>query len=315
MKRDSITTIISSVLMALGLMLGGNQLRAQSEAIESGPLALTVALAGSSTVSLGEPVLLKYVVNNTGAQKASVFTEDGKQNSLITERFTDAAGKMLVPSVNPIPPRRVINGIISSSGLINLTDLEANTSRRWETVAGAYVTFPSPGRYVLRVHVQDPYVIGDDDQGPRQLLTGDYAFPLNVVEAKPATLRATAERLRSSVLTTTDVNVRAMLVKALFSMPEDTASASWQALVEEPRLDGSSLSQIGTALARIHTIRATDILAEMIWEPAQPRDVLNQALPGRDLMDVYDTGDAALRTHIEELHKQRGVGMAHYRLQ
>lgn len=204
--------------------------------------------------------------------------------------------------------------MIPSSGLIDLTNLNGNTSRSCETVANAYVTFPRPGRYVLRVHVQDPYVVGDDDQGPRQLLTGDYVFPLTVVGANPASLRATAERLRQRFLQTYDVNVRAMLIKALFSMPEDTASASWQALVENPRLDGASLSQIGTALARIHTIRATDILAEMIWEPAQPRDVLNQALPGRDLDDVYETGDAVLRKHIEELHKQRGVGMSQYHI-
>lgn len=101
--KQKLTTIISAVLMALGLMLGGNQLRAQSEAVESGPLALTVALAGSSNVSLGEPVLLKYVVNNTGKQTTSGAEADVKRNPLITERFTDATGKMLVPSVNPIP--------------------------------------------------------------------------------------------------------------------------------------------------------------------------------------------------------------------
>ena len=313
MKQKS-TAIITGTLIAFSLMLGGNQMRAQSEAADSGPINLTVSLAGSPTVSLGEPILLKYVVNNTGGQKANVFTEDSKQNSLITERFTDAMGKMLVPSVNPILPHRIVNGMIPSSGLVNLTDLEANTSRKWETVANAYVTFPRPGRYILRVHVQDPYVIGDDDQGPRQLLTGDYVFPLTVIEAKPSYLRATAERLRSSVLATSDLNVRATLIKALFSMPEATASASWQNLVEEPRLDGYALSQIGTALARIHTIGATDILAEMIWEPVQPRDVLNQASPGRDLDDVYETGDAALRKHIEELHKQRGVGMSQFHI-
>jgi len=37
-------------------------MRAQSEAADSGPINLTVSLAGSPTVSLGEPILLKYVV-------------------------------------------------------------------------------------------------------------------------------------------------------------------------------------------------------------------------------------------------------------
>ena len=61
MKQKS-TAIITGTLIACGLMFSGTQLRAQSEAAESGPLNLTVSLAGSPTVSLGEPILLKYVV-------------------------------------------------------------------------------------------------------------------------------------------------------------------------------------------------------------------------------------------------------------
>lgn len=314
MKQKS-TAIITGTLIACGLMFSGTQLRAQSEAADSGPINLTVSLAGSPTVSLGEPILLKYVVNNTGGQKANVFTEDSKQNSLITERFTDTAGKTLVPSVNPILPHRIVNGMIPSSGLVNLTDLEANTSRKWETVANAYVTFPRPGRYILRVHVQDPYVIGDDDQGPRQLLTGDYMFPLTVIEAKPAYLRATAERLRSSILSTTDLNARATLIKALFSMPEASASTSWQTLVEEPRLDGYALSQIGTALARIHTARAADILMEMVWEPVQTPLACAEAMSGQYLDAMYDTGDAELKKHIEGLRAKHGLEASHFHVE
>ena len=311
--KQKLATIVSSILLAFVLMLGADQLRAQSGAT-SGPIRLTVALAGSSTVALGEPVLLKYVITNTGQQKADVFTGDSKQNSLITERFTDTAGKMLVPSVSPIPTRRIVNGMIPSSGLVNLMDLRGNTSTSWETVANAYVTFPHPGHYLLRVHVQNPYVIGDDDQGPRQLLTGDSVFPLTVVAANPTYLRATAARLRSSVLATPDLNVRAMLVKALFSMPEATASESWQTLVEEPGLDGYSLSQITTALARIHTTRAADILAQMVWEPAQQGLILDEAAASQHLYEIYDTGDSVMKRHIEDLHKQRGAEMSHFRV-
>jgi len=194
-------------------------------------------------------------------------------------------------------------------------EITGNASATWQAVANAYVTFPRPGRYVLRVHVQNPYVIGDVDQGDHYILGGDYVFPLTVVEANQAYLRATAERLRQRILSTIDVNAKATLIKALFSMPEATASASWQALIEEPKMDGYFLSQIGTALARIHTNKAADILAEMIWEPAQPRDAQYEAVPEKHLYEMYDTGDAALREHIEDLHKQHGVEMSHYRLE
>lgn len=308
------TAIIGSVLMALGLMLGGHPLRAQSEETATGPVNLTVSLAGSSTVSLGEPILLKYVVKNNGGQQASVYTADAEQNPLITERFTDTAGKTLVPLVNPILPHRSPNTLFIFDGP-NLEGMNAGTSRSWETVANAYVTFPHPGRYVLRVHVQNPVVFGDDDQAPRHLLSGDYVFPLTVVQANPSALRATAERLRQSVLSTTDLNARATLIKALFSMPEDTASASWQTLVEEPRLDGYALSQIGKALARIHTARAADILMEMTWEPAQTPLARAEAMSGQHLDEMYDTGDAELKKHIEELRAKHGLEASHFHVE
>lgn len=313
------TKNISSVLiilgpMILGLMPIGSQLRAQSEASDPGPLDLTVSLAGSSTVSLGEPVFLKYVINNSGGEKATVYTADANHKPLITERFTDATGKPLVASVNPIPPRHSPHTMASWNG----REVTGNAATTWKTVANDHVTFPRPGRYVLRVHVENGYVLGsmsDIVQGSHYVLSGDYVFPLTVVATNPAYLRATAEQLRRSVLPTLDVNARATLIQALFSMPEATASASWQTLVEEPKLDGSSLGQIGAALARIHTNRAADILAEMIWEPTQPSMALSEALPEKYLYEMYDTGDPALKKHIEDLHKQHGVEMSHFRLE
>lgn len=310
MKRKP-TAIISGVLMGLGLMFGGNQLRAQSEGADPGPLKLTVSLAGSSTVSPGEPILLKYVIKNSSEEHASVYTADAKHTPLITERFTDSAGKLLIPSVNLIPPRHMSHMMVSWDGL----EITGNDSASWQAVANADVTFPHPGRYVLRVHVGNSYVIGNVDHGAHYVLSGDYVFPLTVVEANPAHLRTTAERLRQSVLPTLDVKARTTVIKALFSMPEATASASWQTLVEEPNLDGYALSQIATALTRIHTIKAADILAEMIWEPAQSSRALDEALPAQHLYEMYDTGDPALRKHIEDLHKQHGAEMSRFRIE
>ena len=106
MEQKQATAIIIGTLMAFSLMLGGQQLRAQPEETVAGSITLTVSLAGSSTVSLGEPVLLKYVVKNNGEQQASFYTANAKQSPFITEHFTDTAGKTLGPSVNPIPPHR-----------------------------------------------------------------------------------------------------------------------------------------------------------------------------------------------------------------
>lgn len=310
MKRE-LTPLISGLMIALSLMLSGNRLRAQAGVANTVPLDVTVSLTGSSTVSIGEPILLKYVVKNVSSQKASVYTADTKHTAIITECFTDADGKPLAPSVNPIPTHHRANMMTSWDGI----EVAGGTSTSWEAVANAYVTFPRPGTYVLRVHMQNPYVIGDVSQGTHHILGGDYVFPLTVVEANPAHLYATAERLRQSILPTLDVNARATLIKALFSMPEATAGTSWQALVEEPRLDGYALSQITTALARIHTTRAADILAELVWEPAQANRAIQEASPSQHLYEMYDTGDAALRKHIEDLHKQHGAEMSHFRIE
>ncbi len=314
MKQKPTTAIISGAMIALGLTFGGSQLRAQSEAAEPGPLDLTVSLAGSSTVVLGEPVLLRYVINNSNGQEATVYTTDVNHNPLITERFTDAAGRPLVPLASPIPLHHMSHTMTSWDGL----EVSGSGSTTWEAVANDHITFPHPDRYVLRVHVENGYVMGrmsDVVQGAQHVLAGDYAFPLNVVEAKPAYLRATAERLRLGVLLTLDVKARATLIKALFSMPEDTASASWEALGQDPKLDSSSLTQVATALARIHTSGAADILAKIIWEPAQPHEVLAGAAPAQYLYEMYDTGDSVLKKHIEDLHKQHGAEMSHFRIE
>ena len=314
MRQGPTTATISGVMIALGLTLGGSRLRAQAEAAEPGPLSLTVALAGSATVVEGEPVLLRYVINNSSGQEATVYTADISHIPLITERITDAAGKPLVPLASPIPPHHMSHTMTSWDGL----GVPGSGPTTWETVANDHVTFPHPGRYVLRVHVENGYVMGrmnDAVQGAHHVLAGEYAFPLNVVEANPAYLRATAERLRRRVLPTLDVNVRAMLIKALFSMSEDTASASWQTLVEEPNLDGYSLSLITKALARIHTARAADVLAEMVWEPAQKGLVLDEASACQHLYEIYDTGDAGLKKHIEDLYKQHGAEISHFRIE
>lgn len=294
------------------LMLNDDGLLAQPEAADVGPLSMTVTLAGSPTVSLGEPILLRYVVKDSSDQPASVFTADVQHNPLITERFTDASGKPLVPSVSPIPSHKSAHTMVSWDGL----SINGSTSATWEAVANAGITFPRPGSYVLRVHVQNPYVIGDVDQGAHYVLSGDYVFPLEVVKAKDSYLHSTAERLRRSILQTLDVKVKRTLIKALFSMPEATASASWQALVEDPKFDdGYALGQVATALARVHTIKAADILSEMVWSPAQPSSALDEASPAQHLYEMYDTGDPALRKHIEELHKQHGAAMSPYRIE
>jgi len=306
--KQKLTLIISIALAMFCLAVSGTRLLAQSE--EGGPVTLTASLAGTSTVSLGEPILLNFVVKNSNDQPASVYTNEADGTPLVTERFTEVDGKPLVPLISRPNPHWKTDVLHGWNGL----SIAGNGSRSWQALASAQVAFPHPGNYVLQVHVQCPYVMGDIDQGSHYILESDYSFPLKLVEAKSSSLQATARRLQRSIMQTTDVDKRSTLIKALFSMPE-TAYPAWQSLVEEPKLDGAELTEITTELAKLQTIKSADLLAEIIWNPAQPSSVIEEALPAEHLYEMYDAGDPALRKHIEDLHKQHGVAMSKYRME
>lgn len=310
MKQKS-TGAMSIGALVFCIALSGTKLLAQSAPADKGPITLTASLAGASTVAFGEPVLLKYVVKNSSDLPVVVSTTDTKGDVLGTESFAEVGGKLLIPSASLLVPHHHSETLVLYGGL----DLRRNSSKSWEAFANARITFPHPGSYILRVHVERPYVAGDSQQGTRGILRGDYVFPVNVVPANPAYLHSAARSLREGILRTTDADEKAALVQALFSMPEFAASSSWQALIEEPKLDGKTLNEIGTALEGLQTNRAADLLAEMFWEVAQSPDTVAQASVFEHFYGMYDAGTPAIKKHIEDLHKQHGVAMSHYRLE
>ena len=312
MKQNQMA-LASIGLMALCLMFSGTRLLAQSESEERGPVMLTASLAGPSTVCFGEPILLRYILKNNGDLPVSVSVADTQGDTLGTDSLTEVRRKPLIPSASLLTPRHKSNS--STLEMMDGPSLTGNGSKMWEAFANARITFPHPGSYVLRVHVERPYVAGDPQQGARYVLKRDFVFPLNVVAANPAYLRSTANQLRESILRTTDVAARATLTQALFSMPEANASSSWQALIEEPKLDGKTLNEIGTALEGLQTDRAADLLAEMLWEPVQSRDTIAEAEVYQHFYGMYDAATPAVKKHIENLHKQHGVTTAHFALE
>ncbi len=310
MKQKS-TAIVSIALMTLCFTLSGTRLLAQSQGEEKGPVSVTASLAEASTVCLGEPILLRYDVKNSGQLEVAVSNTDAKEDTLGTETFTEAAGKPLVPSASLLVPHYQSETLFMYPSV----NLAGNGSKSVKALTNARITFPHTGSYVLRVHVERPYVVGDRDQGTRYVLKGDYVFPLKVVAADPAYLHGTAQSLREGILRTTDAEEKATLVRALFSMPESAASSSWQSLIEEPKLDGGTLNEIGTALEGLQTSRAADLLAEMFWEPVQSPDTVAEASVFQHFYGMYDAATPAVKKHIEDLHKQHGVAMSKIRLE
>lgn len=311
--KQALTAVIGMVSVVFCLALLGAKSQAQSVQADNGngPVTLTASLAGSSTVALGGPILLKYVVRNTAELPVSVSVTGTPSDTLGTESFTGVDGKPLVPSVSLLLPQHKSESFIVEAGV----DIAGNSSRSWEAFTNARITFPHPGHYLLRVHVERPYVAGDPERGTGYVLKGDYAFPLTVVEANPAELRHIADRLRAGILGTTDDAVKAPLIQALFSMPELAASSSWQALITEPKMDGKSLNEIGTALEGLQTNRTADLLAEMLWASAQPSNVVAEASITQHFDRMYDAATPAVKRHIEDLYKQYGVPMSRFRIE
>lgn len=310
MKRKS-TAIVSIALMTLCFAFSGTRLSAQSQSEEKGPVRVTASLAEASTVCLGEPILLNYDIKNSSELPVSVYTKDTQDNSLGRQTFTEGGGKLLVPSASVLVPHHRNETLTMYAGV----NLAGYSSRSVKALANARITFPHPGSYILRVHVEWPYMVGDPQQGTRYVLKSDFMFPLNVVAADPAYLHSATQRLRGGIVRTTDAEEKATLVQALFSMPESAASSSWQLLIEEPKLDGTTLNVIGTALEGLQTNRAADLLAEMLWEPVQSSDTVAEAAVLRHFYAMYDAGTPAVKKHIEDLHKQHGVAMAKIRIE
>lgn len=318
MKRIQIVTL-NAGLVGLCLMLAGSKLMAQAEGVNKGPVSMTASLVGSSTVSLGEPVLIKYVVKNSAEQLVSAFDQQSNGSPSITESLTEVGGTPLVPSVSRRLPHWKSETLSMEDGP-NLTEMRKDESRSWQSLANSRIAFPHPGSYVLHIQVRMPCQLGDINQdavnqNERSTLSADYVFPLKVIAAPLSYLHTVAEQLRKRIMQTTDVEARATLIEALFSMPEAAAASSWQSLVEEPKLDGATLSEITTALADQLTLRAADLLAEVAWNPLQPTSSLDEAMPGVHLDEMYDAGTPVLKKHIDELYKQHGIARQKYQLQ
>lgn len=310
MKQKS-TAVVSIALMTLCFTLSETRLLAQSQGDEKGPVSVTASLAQASTVCLGEPILIEYAVKNSGPLEVGVSNTDAKEDILGTETLTEVGGKPLVPSASLLVPHYQSETFTVYPSI----DLAGSSSKSVKALTNARITFPHTGNYVLRVHVERPYVVGDRDQGKRYVLKGDFVFPVKVVASDPIYLRGAAQSLLASILRATTAEDRATLVQALFSMPESAASSSWQSLIEEPKLDGPTLNTIGTALEGLQTNRAADLLAEMLWEPVQSSNTVAEASVFQHFYGLYDAGKPAVKKHIEDLHKQHGVAMAKIRLE
>jgi len=286
---------------------------------ETPPLHLAVHLV-SSSVMLGEPVVLCYRLTNTSRETLSVHVGRDKKDWMT----------MRLGGPSKTPPRsrpdlRLRQGGIYSTGI----RISAESSATGSVVVSQRFLVSEAGDYDLSLDVVAPYEAdfqagkapprSEEPPAERTVLTESHAFPLTVTEAQPARLRAIAEALREAAAQAGSQE-RMMSLEALFSMPEEYASESWRAAAFDPRLL-HSLSFIADQLERLSTIAAAGILVEMVLNtpPAivgkVPADGATTAekLPitlsfsvHRQFHNLYFHADPALKAHLTKMYNDRG---------
>ncbi len=269
-----------------------------------GGLGLKLTLA-SDTVMLGEPILLAYeIVNLSDGERMVELGRD--HNKWITLDLVDEAGQSTPVRLDPRAPQ---GGMYSSGARI-----APGEHYHGLLVVTREITVPHMGHYDLHVEARLPSLPFPSppdvplNKITRTILVQAQSFPLNVTHPDQGRLQEVAETFRQVAVMGTNHYPQETAIRALVSMPEQYALASWQALVSGPPLRfGETLMN---ELARVMTPGAADVLAQF-WKPI-PVPVLVQTLPVVLLDNMYRAGDEALKRHIEEIFARNGKSVSPY---
>lgn len=277
----------------------------------------------STSVILGEPIILRYRLSSTSEQEIAVHMGRDKQ-----DWFTMSLENS---SKTPMPPRsdpRLRQGGIYST--------EARVSAR--NPASGYIVVSQrllvsqTGDYDLLLNVSAPYEVYSSGRNAahklggqtaeKTVLTESHAFSLTVAKAQPSRLRAIAEALCEAAVQAGTVE-RMMSLEALFSMPEEHALDSWQAAASDPRLLYSR-SFVADQLERLSTIAAADILAEMV--SSTPPNIVGKPQANgktevdgpsltfsfsvhRQFYNMYFHADPELKAYLVKMYTDHGLAL------
>lgn len=267
------------------------------------PINVEMTLATGSTLVQGEPVVLHYKITNAADQDASarLGTED---KEWYTIKVIDSAGKHVPSRIESRPLQ------VWEKGPRGVT---VQSHRFQQGYLVSKYLFALPGKYTLSVHVRLPYgLVTESNTVKREPLEkeftevyeNDYSFPLTLMPANENRLRANAEALERAA-SNRGQSWHPAFIQALCSIPEEQAWPSWQALADDPSVSESSKVELAKQLVLLHTNKAMDILASMVWNPAQP---LGGPVSAADwLMQAYISGDDQLRKHIKDIYARYNV--------
>lgn len=259
------------------------------------PGILKVALT-STTISLGEPLILKYQISNAENRRISVYMGKDKQDWL-SMKLNDASGHV----VQALPASAHTTGSIHSDGV----DLDALSHSEGYVVISQKFQPPHPGQYRLSLATHLIYS-WDDMSGENYTKDQDYSLPVTVTAKNPQKLLTVAEGLRQTVLHDENVSENQAAIKALFAMRTPDCLPVWRELATDPTLDPWRAVEVTQQLGNAGTVSASDILAEMQMI-APERWLHTGTFPSDALKTMRGSASPELKQHINQLLTNVGV--------
>lgn len=259
------------------------------------PGILKIALT-SNTISLGEPLILKYQISNAENRRVSVYMGKDKQ-AWLSMRLNDASGH----PVQALPDSTYTRGSIHSDGV----DLDALSHNEGYVVISQKfrLSYPSQYRLTLTTHLIYSW---DDMSDEKYADDQEYSLPVTVTAKNPQKLLAVAEALRQTVLHDVNVAENQAAIKALFAMGTSDCLPVWQELANDPTLDPWRAVEVAQQLGNAGTISASDILAEMQLI-APERWGRTGTSPSDVLKIMRRSAGPKLKQHINQLLAQASI--------
>ncbi len=271
---------------------------------------VTLTAPLSNQISLGEPVVIHYKIDNPSSTEQVTF-HAGVQNDQWYTLTLRGQERIIARSPKPVPEKTEGLSVPPERSIL------PGSYMTGDIVVGPDLRTPAPGRYVLTVHLDLPfyaelpggamrfYTKGAAPDPPTGILRQDFDFPLIVTPSNPAKLKIMAEDLGKLLLSTKNLASCQFLTKQLFALPEAQALPSWKALISDPNTSQTVLYASVTQLGFLKTAAAADLLVQMQHRPATEWG----AAPRVDgvLAEMYNTGTPALRQHIRGLAAAQGA--------
>ncbi len=302
-KFSSNALCVRAVALAFGVLCLSLAAHASSDNL--GVLSAKVSLLSKPSIVQGEPIVLRYSVQNNSEQKIGVSW--GK---------TD--GRVFTLTSQSGATRTIEQKQSSSEGFHVVTDPFMRSGGSYE----AYLVVPQkaaslrPGKYVFAVSVQLPYTttnagednpvkIEKDISDSGDVYTHVFRFPITVTAADDGALRTAATSLLKTISITPYGPKYQADLEALLSLPEAQAAESWRELTDH--LTATNTALVADRLGDTGSVKASDLLLKMLDNPTLSPDD-SSAIKDK-LAEMYNSGTASLRSYLKSAMMQRGVNL------